>query len=173
MINESRQDGLDGCYCLTDYRGPIRHVLQDIKFNKALKYDAACHYLLRRFPWQKRLSGIDMVVPVPLSKERLAKRRYNQTELIFRPWAETYWLWADALERTRNTKPQWGLTKDERMDNIKRAFRVDGSFFITGKHILLVDDIYTTGATMKTGAAALKDKGAATVTGLVIASGAS
>lgn len=173
MLSGSRDDNLDGCYCLTDYRGAMRRILKDIKFNKALKYEAACQYILQQFPWPERLSTIDMVVPVPLSQERLRKRTYNQVEMIYRPWAEKQWIWVDALERIKDTSPQWGLNKYERMDNIKSAFQVDGAFFVTGKQILLVDDIYTTGATMKECAQTLKKNGAVTVTGLVIASGAS
>ena len=63
------------------------------------------------------------------------------------------------------------LSRQERSTNVKRAFEVKGSFSASQKHILLVDDIYTTGMTMEACAKALKEKGAASVTGLVIASG--
>ncbi len=171
LLAGSRERGLQGCYCLADYRGPMRHVLQGIKFNKALKYDAACQYLLERFPWRDQLEPVHLVVPVPLSAQRLAQRGYNQAEVIFRPWSEAYWPWGDVLYRSRPTKPQWGLNREERQRNIKRAFQVGDSFRIQGKHILLVDDIYTTGATMKECAQTLHKSGAASVTGLVVASG--
>lgn len=77
-----------------------------------------------------------------------------------------------ALQRVRPTASQWSLQKAERQENIKRAFACQHSFGRMAEHILLVDDIYTTGVTMQTCAAILKRKGARTVTGLVIASSA-
>ena len=163
---------LDGCYCLVDYRGAVRHVLHDLKYNGAKRQAAACQSFLRQFPWMPRLKQNDVVMPVPLAPEKYKERGFNQTELIFRPWAETCWQWADGLQRIRHTDAQWQLSRQERSTNVKRAFEVKGSFSASQKHILLVDDIYTTGMTMEACAKALKEKGAASVTGLVIASGA-
>jgi ComF family protein len=172
LISGSRDHHLDGCYALADYHGAMRRVLHRLKYERALKYDAACRNLLEQFPWPQRLAPVNLVVPVPLSAQRLAQRGFNQTEAIFRPWAEANWLWQDALERIRPTEAQWSLSRQERIMNLKRAFRVKDSFCVTHKHILLVDDIYTTGVTLDECAAALKRKGAASVTGLVMASGA-
>ncbi len=163
---------LDGCYCLVDYRGAVRHVLHDLKYKKAKRQAAACQSFLWQFPWMTRLQQIDTVVPVPLALEKMQERGFNQTELIFRSWAETHWQWADGLQRVRCTAAQWQLSRNERSSNVKRAFEVKGSFSARKKHILLVDDIYTTGMTMESCAKALKEKGAASVTGLVIASSA-
>lgn len=172
-LNRSREIRfLDGCYCLTAYRGAVRHVLHDVKYKGAKRQVAACQSFLWKFPWMTRLQQIDTVVPVPLAPEKKEERGFNQTELIFRSWAETYWQWADGLQRIRRTEPQWQLSRSERSGNVKRAFEVKGSFSARQKHILLVDDIYTTGMTMEACAKALKEKGAASVTGLVIASGA-
>lgn len=171
LLNGSRRQ-LDGCYSLTDYRGPIRRVLQRLKFEQKLSYEAACQYLLARFPWPEELKAAQLVVPVPLSQERLRKRGYNQSEIIFRPWAETFSVWTDALQRLRETEAQWTLDKREREANLKRAFSIVYGCPVRGRHILLVDDIYTTGATMEECARALKKGGAASVKGVVIASGA-
>lgn len=172
-INRSREiTHLDGCYCLADYRGAMRHILHRIKYNGDLKYDKACQTLLYQFPWMKRLSAIDMVMPVPLFPEKEKSRGFNQAALIFQPWAETYWPWCDGLQRVRMTEAQWQLARQERKSNVKRAFEVKDSVSVSGKHILVVDDIYTTGITLDACARALKEKKAASVTGLVIASGA-
>lgn len=76
------------------------------------------------------------------------------------------------LIRTQKTMPQWELTLKQRKSNIKGAFTVTHLEQIQGKKILLVDDIFTTGTTMDECARVLKKAGAASVKGLVIASGA-
>lgn len=163
---------IDGCYCLVDYRGAVRHVLHDLKYKRAKRQATACQSFLMQFPWMQRIRRTDVVVPVPLAPEKKNERGFNQVELIFRSWAETHWQWADGLQRIRHTETQWQLSRDARSRNVKRAFEVKGSFSARQKHILLVDDIYTTGMTMDACARALKEKGAASVTGLVIASDA-
>lgn len=76
------------------------------------------------------------------------------------------------MQRLRPTKVQWQLCRDERKENVHDAFAVKETVPVQGKHILLVDDIFTTGATLEACAQALTKKGATSVTGLVIASGA-
>ncbi len=114
---------LDGCYCLVDYRGAVRHVLHDLKYNGAKRQAAACQSFLRQFPWMPRLKQTDVVMPVPLAPEKYKERGFNQTELIFRPWAETCWQWADGLQRIRHTDAQWQLSRQERSTNVKRGCR--------------------------------------------------
>ena len=113
----------------------------------------------------------DIAVPVPLSLTRLRKRGYNQSEFIFHSWAEAFTVWSDVLQRRRATRSQWKLSRLERAENVADVFSVKYGMAVQGKTILLVDDIYTTGATLEACARALKRKGAARVTGLVIASG--
>lgn len=163
---------LDRCISITKYHGPMRRLLHQLKYEGKTGNSKACQYGLSHFRWKQYWGEIDCVVPVPLSPEKEKSRGFNQTELIFRPWADAYWPWADALQRVRETKSQWQLKKPDRAENIKRAFAVKGSFRVTQKHILLVDDIFTTGATLENCALALKENGAATVTGLVMASDA-
>lgn len=163
---------LDGCYALTDYHGSARRILHDLKYRGKESRAASCQYFLARFPWQERLQAVDFVVPVPLSPEKKEKRGYNQVDLIFQPWAEKHWSWQDILQRRRLTQSQWRLKREERQHNVQHAFSVRPGVDVAGKHILLVDDIFTTGATLDACAQALKQKKAASVTGLVIASGA-
>lgn len=167
-----RVTALDRCYAVTPYHGPMRRLLHALKYDGKRHYAKACHYGLRQFPWFTAVGPVDCVVPVPLAPEKEKARGFNQTELMFRPWAERHAPWADMLQRIRATASQWELSKRERADNIKGAFAVKSSFQVTQKRILLVDDIFTTGATLENCAAALHEKGAAAVTGLVMASDA-
>lgn len=171
-LQRRRGSRLAACYCLCDYRGPVRTMLQRLKYDGAVRYEQAAEELLTQFPWPEQLGHIDCVVPVPLAPEKERKRGFNQSEVLFRSWAERCWPWKNCLQRVRSTQAQWHLDKADRADNVKRAFEVKGSFDVRGKHILLVDDIYTTGTTMEACAYALHKKGAASVTGFVIASGA-
>lgn len=76
------------------------------------------------------------------------------------------------LVRFRAAETQSLLSRTERYENIKGIFHINRNVDVIGKHILLVDDVYTTGATMESAAHELKRAGAASVTGLTIASGA-
>lgn len=167
-----RQRQLDGCYCLMQYRGAMRRILQALKYDRAFRYEAACHTVLQRVPWAERLQDVDVVMPVPLAAEKELNRTFNQSTVIFRAWAETRWPWCDGLLRLRETQAQWRLTRAEREANSKKAFAVKETVSVDGRTILLVDDIYTTGATLQSCAAALKCRGAVAVYGLVMASNA-
>ena len=174
FLDRSCGNHLDGCYALGDYRGPLRKALGDLKFRR--KTSSACSFagLLDRFPWWEDLSDCSLAVPVPLSKERYKKRGYNQTDLIFRKYirsiGKTY---DDLLVRIRNTPSQSGLSRTDREKNIRGVFHIRRGADVSGQHILLLDDVFTTGATMETAAKELKRAGADQVTGLVIASGRS
>ena len=157
-INRSRQlKALDACYCLADYDGAMRRLIHDIKYKGREGKCQACRVLLERFPWPERLKAIDMVVPVPLAPET---------------WADDHYRWADILQRLRPTDAQWHLPRSQRSENVHRAFGLRETADVKNKHILLVDDIFTTGATLEACAKALKREGAEEVIGLVMASGA-
>lgn len=107
----------------------------------------------------------DLIVPVPLHRMRLAKRRFNQAALLAAALAPDLGLpWTPfALQRARRTPQQVGLSRDERADNLHNAFRVVHPGDINGRIILVVDDVLTTGATADAIALALKSAGAAGV----------
>lgn len=170
LIPRSRTKVLQGCYAVTDYKGPMKKVIHHLKYEKRRSYEAACHYLLERFPWQEIITTADVAVPIPLSLEKLRTRGFNQAEVIFRPVIEKRIPWLSCLQRVRSTKAQWILTHDERKDNMDHAIEVTFGAGVRGKSILLVDDIYTSGSTMTIAAKALKKKGASTIIGIALAS---
>jgi ComF family protein len=118
-------------------------------------------------PGRKLLAACDIILPVPLYRARLWQRRFNQAAYLAqqlarsaaKPWHH------DVLLRHTSTRPQVGLTADERHKNVRRAFVIPPEKCpkIEGKHVLLVDDVRTTGATVAACAALLKQAGASQV----------
>ncbi|MGI4818897.1 MAG: ComF family protein [Janthinobacterium lividum] len=119
------------------------------------------------------LDDVDAVVPVPLHPLRLLRRRFNQSAEIARPLARTRGLLylPDSLKRVRLTASQGGKSGRQRRLNVKNAFAVTGRGVqqIKGRHILLVDDVLTTGATANACAEALMAAGARQVDLAVVA----
>ena len=109
-----------------------------------------------------------VVVPVPLHQARLAERGFNQAALIAAAAARDLRVpLRDLLERTRDTRHQPGSSRAERAANVQGAFRCRAR--LSGEEVLLVDDVYTTGATARECAAALRAAGAGRVRVAVIA----
>ena len=104
------------------------------------------------------------LVPVPLAPARMRERGYNQSALLARGLAARWSVpvWEDVLERARTTSAQARLTRDERLGNVAGAFRpgVGASSRLRGRHVVLVDDVVTTAATLSACAAALVAGGA-------------
>ncbi len=108
-----------------------------------------------------------VVVPVPLHREKLRQRGFNQSELIaraalkIRPAGQEWRLDTAVLERVRPTESQTGLTRPQRVENVRGAFAVRGD--VAGREVLLVDDVFTTGTTAGECARVLRKAGAARV----------
>ncbi|MGC2194378.1 MAG: ComF family protein [Terriglobales bacterium] len=110
-----------------------------------------------------------LVVPVPLFPAKLRRRGFNQAELIacmalkLSPSRERYSLCCEVLERSRDTQSQIGLTRHQRRQNLRGAFRIKNREKVSGREILLVDDVFTTGTTASECARVLRRAGAARV----------
>ena len=108
-----------------------------------------------------------LVVPVPLHRSKRRQRGFNQAELIARAALKRntfpFEMGADVLERTRPTVSQIGLTRPQRVENIRGAFRVRHPSRVSGRSVLLVDDVLTTGTTVSECARILRKAGAARV----------
>jgi ComF family protein len=111
----------------------------------------------------------DLVVPVPLSAERLRQRGYNQAGLLARGFAELARLdYAPAaLRKLRHTVSQVGLSAEARLANVRNAFQAPPTT-VAGRAVILVDDVCTTGATLVAGAEALTAAGARSVWGFTL-----
>jgi ComF family protein len=109
----------------------------------------------------------DVLVAMPLSAGRLRERGFNQAQEIARHVAKTSGipLQSNACRRVSETPPQAALPYKERAKNVRNAFVCDANF--DGKHVAIVDDVMTTGATLNELAKKIKRAGAARVTGLV------
>lgn len=158
------------------YHGALRELLIPLKFKKRRDGLAAIHSFLAAagevLPHADRAPGI--AVPVPLFVEKEKERGGNQTEWIFHEWLTAQgWAWRNALVRTRATAPQYGLSAPQRAENIKGAFSLADDYRIeeiAGKTVLLVDDIFTTGATLAECARVLRKAGASEVIAWTLAS---
>lgn len=116
-------------------------------------------------------AGADVIVPVPLHYTRLIKRRYNQSALIAQKLEKIVHLPVDAvsLVRHKKTRPQVEFSGRERVINVKNAFTVKYPEKIKGKRIVLIDDVMTTGSTLKECATVLTKAGAKSVDILTVA----
>ena len=108
-----------------------------------------------------------LVIPVPLFKAKRRQREFNQAELIARAALQLlgsrFQLAPDVLRRTRDTHSQIGLTSHQRRENLRGAFAVTRAQEVTGREVLLVDDVYTTGTTATECARVLRKAGASKV----------
>ncbi len=154
------------------YNEASRKLVLDFKYGDRLN---AVHTFA---PWLIRagkdlLDKTDFILPVPLHRQKLWQRRFNQSAIIAQELAKRAgkeWI-ADALLRLRATVPQKGLSKKERDLNVKNAFGLNARYAETlkGKNVMLIDDVFTSGATLNECARTLRKAGAAAVYILTVA----
>lgn len=162
---------LDRCLAAFSYVWPWPECIAQFKFRSQTGWATPFSTLLLSTPWvEPALERCDLVLPMPLSAERLRERGFNQAFELARRLAPDK---SDAtlLLRTRDTPAQSGLTRAERLQNLQGAFALEPSRAgcITGRHVVLVDDVMTSGASLFAAAAVLRTAGAARITALVLA----
>jgi len=123
--------------------------------------------------WNVAGAGGELLVPVPVHAERARRRGYDQAVLLAAEASRRVQLpWLPALERTRNTSPQFDLGRPARRVNVAGAFAVRGpseAAQVRGRWIVLVDDVVTTGSTLVACAEALHAAGAVAVSAVTVA----
>ena len=158
----------DSAYSFGSYEGHLRSLIHLFKYGKV---ESLSHplgkLLLRTLPVDHRC---DVIVAMPMHWRKRWERGFNQAELLAAPIAKRYGLKLSAsLSRSRLTKSQAGLTEAERRENLKGSFEVKCPEQIANKWVLVVDDVFTTGATLRAAAEALKKAGALHVSALTLA----
>lgn len=161
---------LDGLIVGFGYRGPVKFAIRKIKYKWASDVAELLVGLFCKNLWKFDIPGDYLLVPIPLHSRRKNWRGFNQADLICKTLAKNFNVEVrKLLVRTVETKTQVGLTKEERRTNIRNAFEVRGK--IPKEAIILVDDVYTTGATMNEACKVFKKAGAREVWGMALALG--
>ena len=160
--------GLDAAEALFLYGGALSKAITRFKYEDATHLARPLAELLRQARTRLPVARATMVVPVPLHRRRLADRGFNQAALLAAPLARDLGVRLDVrvLERIRDTSRQATLERTERLGNVEQAFAARRN--LSGHHVLLVDDVCTTGATLRACSAELTRCGA-TVCNLVLA----
>ena len=155
----------DSARSLLRYTAPVPELLHRLKYHAESPAIGAIEYLVKeKHPFT--LAGPpELIIPVPLHKHRLKKRGFNQSLLLARlAFPEHHRKIAfNLLFRVKNTTSQTGLSGVERRRNVKNGFQVRNRQMLAGKTILLIDDVYTTGATVSECSKILKNNGASAV----------
>ncbi|MFQ5598189.1 MAG: ComF family protein [Nitrospiria bacterium] len=141
------------------YEGPLAKAIQLMKYQKRSQFAGPLAALLFD---ALQSTEIDLVMAIPLHPKKLRAREFNQSLLLAKGISRRLKrpLAIDGIRRVRDTLPQVGLSKTKRIKNIHRAFCVVDPHIIAGRSILLIDDVYTTGATLREGARILMKSGA-------------
>lgn len=166
---QSERHFYEEIHCLAAYKGLIRESIHRLKYQRDI---GLARFLAKRLQFLYESSGwsVDMIIPVPLSQERLKERGYNQAQALAYPLSLGLLIPLElkALVRVKETQTQVNLSYYERRVNLENAFLAD-PILVRGKSVLLIDDVFTTGATINSAAKALKNAGSAQVFALTVA----
>ncbi len=162
---------LDACLAACAYAWPWPDCIAQFKFLGEAGWATPFATLLRSVPWvEPALEQADLVLPIPLAPARLRERGFNQAHELARRLAPRK---ADAtlLLRTRETTAQSGLTRPERLRNLRGAFALEPlrAAAVQQQRVVLVDDVMTSGASLFAAAEVLRAAGASHITAIVLA----
>ena len=160
---------LDGARSVAYFDGTLREAIHHFKYSNLQDLAIPLGRLMGRY-WEKSPLPAEIIVPVPLHADRLRERGYNQAALLARELSKSSGLplAQNSLVRVRATRPQVDLNAQERKENVRDAFHCPG-MGLTDKRVLLIDDVYTTGATLEACSIALRQVGARSVWALTLA----
>lgn len=163
---QQHSPSFDASLALFEFAFPVDAMVHALKYRHRL---ALAGYFAAAMARCRLPATIDVVVPMPLHVRRLAERGFNQAVEIARPLARSLGVGLDvaSVARVRDTAPQAGLAREDRLRNMRGAFASAARF--DGMSVLVVDDVMTTGASLDALAALLKARGAARVCNLVVA----
>ena len=166
---------MEGLVCLWAYEGVTRKIITRAKYSgqfDVLEFLISNFEFLNKLEMFKFLEFIEVrpkVVPVPLHPKRNRERGFNQSKVISLSLSRNFNLEVgDLLTRVKETKPQAGRSRAERLEAMEGAFAINSKFSVP-QNILLVDDVWTTGATMRECVKTLRKGGVKKVWGWVLA----
>ena len=153
------------------YRPPLPRLLHSFKYGARPSVGESLGFwmagALARFP---ELEGADALVPVPLHPSRLRERGFNQALILARHVGKASGLQVlDALSRRTDTAAQWRFSRRKREGRLRGVFLAGPQAGLWGRHVLLIDDVCTSGGTLEGCARALREAGAASVRAYVLA----
>jgi len=154
------------CRSLGRYESVLLEAIHALKYRREIPAGVVLGNLLSSYARDSLpVNNYDLIIPVPLHKKRLRQRGFNQSLHLARAVARDYSLPLDfqSLSRRIHTNPQIGLGRTEREVNVRGAFEVVRKGEIVDSRILLIDDVYTTGSTIRECARILLDSGAQSV----------
>ena len=161
-------------YSLGLYEGALKKLISLFKYKAKPELTGVLSRLLIDFAQNHLdMKRFGLVIPVPLHTTRLREREFNQASLLAKPLAAKFGIAfsEETLIRKRPTPSQSNLKKDQRQENLKSAFEAVKPALLLEKHVLLCDDVFTTGATARECTKALLSCGAKEVTVLTLARG--
>ena len=160
---------VDWCDAWGEYRGALEHLLRALKFRRHDFLAGALSSLLEQMLRERGDLAFDAIVPVPMPRARERRRGYNQAELLAGALSRRLGIRCDPTLLTRQGEraTQSTLPKRQRAGNVRGAFTA--STLVKGTSILLVDDISTTGETIRACASALTEAGASRVCAIAVA----
>lgn len=162
----------DRAFCATKYTGVAKLCIHLFKYKRKTQLAKPLARIMLKFiKGRLKKSTLDLIIPVPLHRSKLTERGFNQAELLAKILASglNKKISCHNLCRVKKTRSQFNLKKSERFKNVESAFTCRYPDKLSGKSVLLVDDIFTTGATLNECAFSLKDAGAKTVMALTMA----
>lgn len=139
---------------------PVSRVVYDFKYHHRPQ---TARYMGRMLAYELMpagfFEGTDVLVPMPITRSRRRERGYNQTEELARGISSVTGIKTDArsVRRAAFKRSQTKLTAEERLENLRGAFKIESAERLEGRHVLLLDDVITTGSTMLSCAAAIKE----------------